>query len=449
MSRHTQNRHGSISRSPDADGPGDDGGILLRNGRVVDPGSSLDESIDVFIKGSRIERVERGLSPEPGVEVVELDGKLIVPGLMDMHVHLREPGREDEETIGSGGLAAAHGGFTSIACMANTEPPIDTSGMIRFVLETAQRDSPVRVFPVAAATVGLKGATPTEIFDLRDAGAVALSDDGYFIANSEVARRVMEYSRMAGLPVISHCEDPFLSEGGVMHEGYWSTVLGLKGIPAASETAAVARDLALSELTGAKLHIAHVSSRGAVELIRAAKKKGLPVTAETAPHYLILSDEAVVGYDTSAKVKPPIRSKEDRDAIVEGLQDGTIDVVASDHAPHCAEEKDVEFDQAAFGLVGLETTVGLLLTYLVKKGAISLSQAISALTVGPCAALGIEVGKIAPGLRADVTVIDPELEWEVDPTRFASKSRNTPFAGIKLEGKVIRTIVDGKTVYQM
>ncbi|KPJ61712.1 MAG: dihydroorotase [Latescibacteria bacterium DG_63] len=416
---------------------------------MVDPASALDERSDVLIAGDRIERIGQNMDVQTGYKVLDLEGKMVVPGLVDMHVHLREPGREDEETIGSGGLAAAHGGFTSIACMANTEPPIDSSGMVRYVLETAEKTSPVRVFPIAAATVGLKGESPTEIFDLRDAGAVGLSDDGHFIRNSEVARRVMEYARMAGLPVISHCEDSYLAEGGVMHEGYWSTVLGLKGIPAASEITAVARELALAELSQSKLHIAHVSTKGAVELIRQAKAKGLLMTAETAPHYLILSDEAVVGYDTSAKVNPPIRSKEDREAIIEGLQDGTIDVVASDHAPHCEEEKDVEFDEAAFGMVGLETTVGLLLTFLVKKGVISLSRAIAAMTVAPSSVLGIEAGRIAPGRLADITVIDPELEWEVDPVSFASKSRNTPFKGMKLVGKAIATIVGGELVYQM
>jgi dihydroorotase len=416
---------------------------------VVDPASSLDETSDVLILGDRIESVGQNISVQEDLEILELDGKLVVPGLVDMHVHLREPGREDKETIETGGLAAAHGGFTSIACMANTQPPIDTSGMVRYVLEAAERVSPVRVLPVAAATVGLKGETPTEMFHLRDAGAVALSDDGHFIRNSEVARRVLEYARMTELPVISHCEDSHLAEGGVMHEGYWSTVLGLKGIPAASEVTAVARELALAELTAAKLHIAHVSTKGAVELIRGAKAKGLCVTAETAPHYLLLSDEAVAGYDTSAKVNPPIRSKDDRDAIIQGLADGTIDVVASDHAPHCEEEKDVEFDEAAFGLVGLETTVGLLLTFLVKKGTVGLSRVIAALTAAPSSVLGIEAGTLAPGRLADVTIIDPELEWEVDPRLFASKSRNTPFKGMKLEGRVTATIVGGETVYQM
>ncbi len=306
----------------------------------------------------------------------------------------------------------------------------------------------MRVFCVAAGTVGLKGEAMTEIMDMRDAGAAAVSDDGKFIQNSEVARRVMEYCRMAGLPFISHCEDQYLSADGVMHEGCRSTVLGLKGIPAAAESAAVARELSLAELTGARVHIAHVSTGGAVELVRQAKKRGLPVTAETAPHYLVLTDRAVSGYDTSAKVNPPLRSEEDRERVLEGLKDGTIDVIASDHAPHCEEEKDVEFAAAAFGLIGLETTVGLIMTFLVGKGVIPLRDAVSAMTSKPAAVLGIEGGELAVGRRADITIIDPELEWEVDPSLFASRSRNTPFKGMKLTGKTVATMVSGKLVYE-
>ncbi len=422
--------------------------MLLLHGRVVDPAGGLDETADVLVRDGRIDSVGRGIAVGQGARVMELQGKLVVPGLIDMHVHLREPGREDEETIQSGGRAAAAGGFTAVACMANTQPVIDNAGMVRFVLEAAEKESPVRVFCVAAATVGLKGEGMAEIMDMRDAGAVAISDDGKFIQNSEVARRVIEYCGMAGLPFISHCEDQYLSAGGVMHEGYWSTVLGLKGIPAAAETTAVARELSLAELTGARVHIAHVSTGGAVELVRQAKKRGLSVTAETAPHYLVLTDRAVCGYDTSAKVNPPLRSEEDRDRVLEGLKDGTIDVIASDHAPHCEEEKDVEFGAAAFGLIGLETTVGVIMTFLVRRGIVPLKEAISAMTVRPAAALGIEGGTLAAGQRADITIIDPELEWEVDPSRFASGSRNTPFKGMKLTGKAVATMVAGKFVYE-
>ncbi|MCX5801674.1 MAG: dihydroorotase [Candidatus Eisenbacteria bacterium] len=426
----------------------EDGKLLLRSGRVIDPSSGLDARMDVLISGDKIELLAERIEVNAGMRVLELEGKLVVPGLVDMHVHLREPGREDEETIGSGGAAAARGGFTSIACMANTQPPIDTSGMVRYVLETAARTSPVKVFSVAAATVGLGGERMAEIMDLRDAGAVAVSDDGNFVGNSEVARRVMEYTRMAGLPFISHCEDPYLGKGGVMNEGYWSTTLGLKGIPAASEAAAVAREIVLAELTLARVHIAHVSTRAAVDLIRQAKKRGLSVTAEATPHHLVLSDKAVSGYDTSTKMNPPLRSEEDREAVVEGLRDGTIDVIASDHAPHCEEEKDVEFDEAAFGVIGLETTVGVVMTFLVSKGLLSLSQAIAALTLAPASVLGIKAGKMASGLTADITVIDPQLEWTVDPRSFASRSRNTPFKGWTLVGKAIVTVVDGKIVRQ-
>jgi len=421
--------------------------MLLRNARVVDPGSGLDEKSDVLIRNGRIDSVAKHIAPEPGTLVLELEDKLVVPGLVDIHVHFREPGREDEETIGSGGLAAARGGFTTVACMANTQPAIDNFGLVKYVLESAERTSPVRVHCVAAATVGLKGEMMTEIMDLRDAGAVAVSDDGNFIQNSEVARRVMEYAKMAGFPVISHCEDVHLAAGGVMHEGYWSTVLGLKGVPAASEVVAVARDVALAGLTGSRVHVAHVSTRGAVEVIRDAKKRGLRVTAEATPHHLVLTDKAVCGYDTNAKVNPPLRSQDDQEALLEGLKDGTIDVIASDHAPHCEEEKDVEFSQAASGLIGLETTLGLVLTYLVGKGVMSLSGAVSAMTVKPASVLGIEAGRIQAGRPADLTLIDPGLEWEVDPSKFASKSRNCPFGGMKLTGKAIGTIVAGKLAY--
>ena len=424
------------------------GATLLRNGRVVDPASGLDAKADVLVRGGRIESLAPGISVGEGVRVMELEGKLVVPGLIDMHVHLREPGREDEETIQSGGRAAAAGGFTAVACMANTQPVIDNAGMVRFVLDVAEKTSPVRVFCVAAGTIGLKGEVMTEIMDMRDAGAVAVSDDGKFIQNSEVARRVMEYCSMAGLPFISHCEDQYLSAGGVMHEGYWSTVLGLKGIPAAAEVAAVARELSLVELTGARVHIAHVSTGGAVELVRQAKKRGLAVTAETAPHYLVLTDKAVCGYDTSMKVNPPLRSEEDRERVLEGLKDGTIDAIASDHAPHCEEEKDTEFGAAAFGLIGLETTVGVVMTFLVGNGIVPLKDVISAMTTKPAAVLGVNAGTLAAGARADITIIDPDLEWEVDPCKFASGSRNTPFRGMRLTGKAVATMVAGKLVYE-
>jgi len=444
-------RNTNSSGEPSRGGRGnkyDGGTLLLRNGRVVDPASGMDEKADVLVRDGVIDSVASGIAAEPGGRVMDLDGKLVVPGLIDMHVHLREPGREDEETIRSGGRAAAAGGFTAVACMANTQPAIDNAGMVRFVLNAAEKTSPVRVFCVAAGTVGLKGEAMTEIMDMRDAGAVAVSDDGKFIQNSEVARRVMEYCAMAGLPFISHCEDQYLSAGGVMHEGYWSTVLGLKGVPAAAEVAAVAREISLAELTGERVHIAHVSTGGAVELVRQAKRRGVPVTAETAPHYLVLTDKAVCGYDTSKKVNPPLRSEEDRERVLEGLKDGTIDVIASDHAPHCEEEKDVEFAAAAFGMIGLETTVGVAMTLLVRKGIVPLKDVIAAMTVKPASVLGIEGGTLAPGRRADITIIDPDLEWEVDPSKFASTSRNTPFKGMKLTGRVVATMVAGKLVYE-
>ncbi|MCL6611233.1 MAG: dihydroorotase [Peptococcaceae bacterium] len=421
--------------------------LLIKGGTVVDPvAGSLAES-DVLVENGVITRVGRGIAA-PGAKVIEAGGKLVAPGLIDMHVHLREPGHEAKETVETGCRAAVRGGFTAVACMPNTSPVADSRAVIRYILERAREAGLARVYPVGALTRGSGGEELSEMADLKEAGAVALSDDGRPVANPGVMRRAMQYAGMLGLPVISHCEDPDLADGGVMNEGYTATRLGLKGIPGAAEEVMVARDIILAGLTGCRLHIAHVSTAGSVRLIREAKARGIPVTAEVTPHHFTLTDRAVEGYDTSTKVNPPLRGEADVAAIREALADGTIDVIATDHAPHTPEEKDVEYDRAPFGMVGLETAVGLVWTELVAGGVISPARAIAMMTVNPASVLGLEAGLLAPGSAADITVIDPELEERVDPDTFYSKGRNTPFAGRLLKGLPVMTMVGGKIVYR-
>ncbi len=421
--------------------------LLIKSGRLVDPDSRRDEVTDLLIRGGKIASIARRINKPEGAEVLDARGKIVVPGLVDMHVHLREPGREDEETILTGARAAVAGGFTAVACMPNTEPPIDTQETVRFVCERAGQ-APARVYPIAAVTRGRQGQSLTEMADLKAAGAVAVSDDGSPVTSAEILRRALEYASMFDLPVISHCEDPALSGAGVMHEGYLSTVLGLKGIPALSEDVMVARDLRLAEFAGARLHIAHVSSAGSVELIRSAKARGVRVTAEATPHHFTLTDEAVRGYDTNTKVNPPLRTAVDRQAIRDGLADGTIDCVASDHAPHAVEEKELEYDAAPFGMVGLETSLGLVLTELVAAGVLDLMAAVARMSLHPCRILGIEGGALRRGAPADVTIIDPQARWTVDRRAFHSRSKNTPFDGWELTGRAEVTIVGGRIVFR-
>jgi dihydroorotase len=367
-----------------------------------------------------------------------------MPGVIDIHVHLREPGREDEETIESGARAAIHGGFTSVACMPNTEPALDTQGAVRFVKAKAREAGLARVFPIGAITVGRRGERLTEFGEMVAAGAVAFSDDGDSVEKAGLARRAFEYARMFGVPLISHCEDKSLSAGGVMNEGAVSTRLGLRGWPRIAEEIIIARDIALAEYTGGRLHVAHVSSARGVELVREAKRRGVRVTAESMPHYFALTDDALAEYDTNLKVNPPIRAAEDREAIIAGLADGTLDTIASDHAPHASFEKDLEFDRAPFGLIGLETTLALVMTELVRPGRLALATAVERMTAGPARALGLPLGRLAPGAPADITLFDADASWRVDPAEMHSRSKNTPFTGRELTGRVRMVLVAGE-----
>ncbi len=412
----------------------------------MDSISESETPADVFIKGGRIEAIGAGVGA--GCAELQVPGMLVCPGLIDMHAHLREPGREDKETIETGTAAAVRGGFTAVACMPNTSPAIDNQEVVSFVIEKAARCGSCRVLPVAAITVGREGKALTEMFDLAEAGAVALSDDGDSVENPAVMRRAFEYASMVPLPVISHCEDKKLTGRGVMHEGIVSTRLGLRGIPSASEEVIVWRDVCLAALTSARLHVTHLSSARSVAVVREAKARGVAVTADVTPHHLGLTHEAVSGYGTNAKVNPPLRTEEDRVALLEGLSDGTVDCVATDHAPHTEIEKDAEFDVAPFGAIGLETAVGVLFTYAVHAGRISRAKAVARLTSGPASVLGLrDAGALRAGGRADVTVIDPEMTWTVDSRQFASKSKNSPFIGAELTGAPVLTVVGGAVAY--
>ena len=430
--------------------------VIIKNGRVIDPYQVMDGFFDLFIEQGKIIQLKpgqkgtsgkgtaRGSSSSDDV-VFDASGLLVVPGLIDIHTHLREPGYEYKETVKTGCEAAAHGGFTSIACMANTNPVNDNQSVTEYILRKARDEGCVNVFPVGAITKGLNGEALAEAGELKGAGVVALSDDGNAVRNSELMRRAMEYARNFSLPIVSHCEDSDLVAKGVMNEGYVSTCLGLKGIPAAAEEIMVARDIILSELTGCPLHIAHLSTDGSVRIIRDGKSRGVKVTAETCPHYFTLTDEAVRGFDTNTKVNPPLRTAEDVQAIKDGLKDGTIDVIASDHAPHSPLQKDMEFDYAAFGIVGLETTLPLSLK-LCREGVLTLAELVTKLTVNPARIFNLNKGTLKPGADADVTILDLGNTTTVDVNRFKSKGRNSPFHGWVLEGKVIAVFVDGKKV---
>jgi dihydroorotase len=419
--------------------------LLIRGGRVIDPESRTNERLDLLVVNGAIADRGREISVGEDVRDFDADGCIVAPGLVDMHVHLREPGREDEETIASGSRAAAHGGVTAVAAMPNTEPTIDTASWVEFV---RRRASVIEVYPVAAITRCRAGETLTEMAELRAAGAVAFSDDGSYVASGSVMRRALEYASMVGLPVISHCEEPSLVGSGVMNEGLASTLSGLRPVPAAAEEVAVARDIILAKMTGARLHIAHVSAAGSVELIRRAKDEGVAVTCETCPHYFTLTDDEVRSYDTNLRVNPPLRSAVDVSAIRAGLSDGTIDAIASDHAPHSLEEKQVEFDEAPPGMIGLETLVPLTLTQLVHPGTITLDRAIELMSTDPASILGIPHGSLAVGAPADVTVVDPDWGFEITEDWFLSKSKNSPFVGRRVKGRVILTVSRGEIVFE-
>ncbi|MEW6657174.1 MAG: dihydroorotase [Thermodesulfobacteriota bacterium] len=422
--------------------------LLIKGGLVVDPSRHLEEPRDLLLDKGKIVAVEPpGQIPDNGRRIISAPGLVVAPGLIDMHVHLREPGEEYKETIATGTQAALQGGFTAVAAMPNTKPVNDTAAVTRLILDQARAAGHARVYPVGAVSVGSKGEALSEYGDLKAAGVVALTDDGHPVSSAMLMRRAMEYARTFDLPIISHCEDLELRADGVMHEGTISLRLGLKGIPAAAEEVMVYRDLTLAALTGARLHIAHVSTGGSVAIIRLAKAMGLAVTAETAPHYFTLTEAAVLGYDTHAKVNPPLRTDMDVASIKEALRDGTLEAIACDHAPHSSLEKEVEFTAAAFGLIGLETSLGLTLK-LVQAGDLNLMQAIDRLSTGPARILGVEGGSLAVGATADITLIDLHREWTVDAGAFASRSRNCPFDGWTLKGKAVMTIVGGKVVWE-
>lgn len=416
--------------------------ILFKSGQIYDIDKGKFISADFTVDSGLIKEIGR-LETASGLRVIDLKNRFVVPGLIDMHVHLREPGREDEETIESGCTAALAGGFTAVCCMPNTNPPLDHRSHIEFVRKQA-RDLPVSVHPIGAVTKGRAGVELTEMGDMLDAGAVAFSDDGDTVATSEILRYALEYSKRFKVPIIDHCEDPSLVRGKVMNEGLVSTSLGLPGAPTVAEDLIVARDIMMAEFTGGHVHIAHISSGNSVEFVRRAKERGVHVTAEVCPHHFILKDEAVRDFDSNLRVNPPVRTARDIEMIIEGLADGTIDAIVTDHAPHSIEEKDVEFQAAPPGMVGLETVVGLVLTHLVKANRLSLEQVVEKMAVVPRRLLNLSVPAIRSGAEANFSVLDPKTSWKVDKTLFKSKSRNTPFDGWELQGKAVGVYSRGR-----
>lgn len=414
---------------------------------MIDPAAGHDAPADVLIEDGTIAAVGADIRAADA-RVVDAAGLVVTPGLVDMHVHFREPGFEYKEDIESGSRAAAAGGFTSVACMPNTDPVIDNEALVASVLQRGHEAGVCRVHPIAAITKGQHGTHLTEMMLLKDAGAVGFSDDGHPVESSRMMRRALEYARLTGQPVISHSEDKALSAGGHMHEGIVSTRLGIEGIPSASEDVAVARDVRLAEITGGRLHVCHVSSARSVEIIRRAKERGVRVTAEATPHHFTLTDEAVEGFDANTKMNPPLRAETDRLALIEGLADGTLDAIATDHAPHATLEKLLEFDRAPFGIIGLETSLALALTVLVRGGHLSLADVVDRMSLGPARILGLEAGTLRPGAPADVAVIDPELRWTFGPGDVFSKSVNTPFLGRELTGRVLLTLLEGRAVHE-
>ena len=419
--------------------------LLLKNGRIIDTVAGTEQKGDILISGDKIQAIGQDLEAGLDVKVVDLEGKVVSPGFIDMHVHLREPGYEYKETIATGTKAAAVGGFTTVVAMPNTNPAMDNETSIEYVMSKAQKEGIIEVLPCAAITKGRKGDEIAEYGILKNAGAVALSDDGDTVANPEVMRRAMEYSLIFDLPILAHCEDKALS-GGSMHEGYYSTILGLKGIPSLAEDVVVARDIALAEYTGARLHIAHISTAGAVEMVRAAKKKGLKVTAEVTPHHFSLTDAEVVGYNTDTKMSPPLRSGEHVEAMIAGLLDGTIDAIACDHAPHALVDKNVEYEYAAFGISGIETSVAVSLHYLYHEKQMPLMELLRKFTIGPASILGMKYEGLMPGAVANLTILDIDLTKKVDVNTFVSKGKNSPYHGKDLKGWPMMTIYKGQVV---
>ncbi len=422
--------------------------LLIKNGRVIDPASEHDAIADVWIEDGAIKGVATGLSAA-GAEVFDATGLVVAPGFIDMHVHLREPGFEHSETIESGARAAAAGGFTSICPMPNTAPVNDSPTVTTYIIEKARRHAVVNVFPIGAITRGSKGEELAAIGSMRQAGAVAISDDGRPVMNAQLMRRAMEFARSFGMPVINHCEDLHLSAGGDMHEGVESVRLGLRGIPGSSEDVMVARDILLAEVTGARYHVAHISSRHSVEMVAFAKLKGLPVTSEATPHHLTLTDAGMIPYDSNYKMKPPLRSARDVNAVVEGVVSGAIDAIATDHAPHAGSEKMQEFEKCPFGIIGLETALGIALEHLVHTGKISVYKLVELFTVNPARIVGIPRGTLAAGAPADVTIFSTDQAWTYDVNKSLSKSRNSPFHGVSFRGGPVATIVNGQIIWRV
>ena len=419
---------------------------LLKNGRVLDPASGTDANLDILIEDGRIAALEESI--EPGkIETIDLEGYTVCPGFIDMHVHFREPGQEWKESVATGAAAAAAGGFTAVACMPNTVPVMDNRSLVEFVQAQARKAGMSRVWPIGAVTKGQNGKELAEIGDMSEAGAVAFSDDGKPIRSSQIMRMALEYSKIFGVPVIDHCEDPELVAGGVVHEGWVSSRLGFKGWPGVAEDIMVGRNILLSDYTGGHVHIAHMSTARSAQLVREAKARGSRVTCEVTPHHLVLDHEAVMGFDTYTKMNPPLRAAEDLEGLLEGLADGTVDAIATDHAPHHCDEKCVEFSRAPFGVVGLETAVSICLDRLVHRDIIPLTRMVELFTTGPAGVLGLDKGKLSPGAEADITVLDLTREFSVEAEQFESKSENSPFLNWKLKGGPVMTIVDGRVIY--
>jgi dihydroorotase len=423
---------------------------IIRNGRVIDPANKRDEVIDLAIVDGRIADLSAIRNPQSTIDEIDASNLIVAPGLIDMHVHLREPGFSHKETIESGARAAAAGGFTTIVCMPNTSPAADTPSTIAWINDRAAAEACVKVFPTGAISKNLAGEELAPIGSLAQAGAVAITDDGHCIQNHELMRRAVEYARMVGLPVLDHCQDYSLVGNGLVHEGYWSTLLGLPGWPAAGEEAIVMRNILLAELCDHHVHCQHISAAGSVRKIREARARGIKISGEVCPHHIALTDESIQNFDTNYKMNPPLRSQQDVDALLDGIADGTLSILASDHAPHADFEKEVEFDSAPFGIVGLETELGLFLDLLVHKHRkIDVVRLIEMYTVEPARLLKLGAGTLSTGAAADITLIDPEMEWMVDTAKFQSRSRNSPFDGWKLKGRAVQTIVGGKTVWKL
>ncbi len=420
--------------------------LIIKNGRIIDPSDDRDEVADLYVVDGRISAE----APKEDHETIDASKLIVAPGLIDIHVHLREPGQSHKETIGTGTRAAAAGGFTSVVCMPNTEPPADNPSTIAWITDRARGSASVNVFPTGAITKGLKGEEMAPIGSMVQAGIVAITDDGYCVQNHEVMRRAVEYARMFDIAVMDHCQDYNMVGSGVMHEGYWSTVLGLAGWPRTAEEIIVTRNILLAELCDTRIHCQHLTSGGSVRLLRDARARGIPITAEICPHHIALTDECIATFDTNYKMNPPLRAQKDIDQLIEGVADGTITLLASDHAPHAYFEKEVEFDQAPFGILGLETELALFLTILVHQTkAIDIKRLITLYTVNPATLVRLPKGTISPGADADITIIDPDMEWIFKNEESFSHSRNTPFDGRELKGRAVRTIVGGKTVWSL